>query len=184
MKEIEILVELYTEIETAKKTLNQFKFIGSIQTLDVYYYDPLRDKLKLNSSNKLLECCRIRTKNNKHYVAYKVDIYDGEVWRYSEEYETEVFDLEAQRNIFKHLGLEELVTIDNLKHTYRTEEFEIVLEEVKNLGKFLEVEYCMTEHSKSVDEIRDKIYLFIKSLQLSIGEELNSGKPELLLLKK
>lgn len=183
MREIEILVELYTNLEVAKERLSSFDYIGSKETLDVYFYDPLRDNLKLNKNNKLLECCRVRTKQNQHYITYKIDIYDGHVWKYSEEHETEVKDVEAAFSIFKNIGLKELVTVNSIKHIYIHENYEIVLEEVKDLGCFLEVEYCVDEIEKSVEEIKSEIFTFIQSLNLKIGQELNSGKPELLLTK-
>jgi adenylate cyclase, class 2 len=184
MREIEILVELHTNMDEAKKKLNHLEFKGSKSTIDKYFYDPLRNNLQLNENNKLLECCRLRTKNNKHFATYKIDIYDGEIWKYSNEEETEIQNFEALQNLFINLGLKELVVIDNIKHTYLTDNFEIVLEEVKELGNFLEVEYCFDDNTKTVDEVKNEIQNFIESLGLEIGQELNSGKPELLILKR
>lgn len=183
MREIEILVELQTEIEVAREKLSSFEFKGSKATIDKYFYDPLRTNLQLNAENKLMECCRLRTKNNQHFVTYKIDIYDGHIWKYSDEHETQVTDIKALQNIFSNIGLKELVTIDNIKHTYVTEQYEIVIEEVKDLGNFLEVEYHIDNETKSVDEIKEEILDFIRALNLEVGNELNSGKPELLLLK-
>lgn len=183
MREIEILVELHTDIKFAREKLNTFEFKGSKATIDKYFYDPLRTNLQLNADNKLMECCRLRTKNNQHFVTYKIDIYDGHIWKYSEEHETQVTDIIALQNIFNGIGLKELVTIENIKHTYVTGIYEIVIEEVKDLGNFLEVEYHINNEKKSVDEIKEEILNFIRALNLEVGDELNSGKPELLLLK-
>lgn len=122
----------------------------------------------LNVDNKPMECCRISLKNEVYSVAYKVDIYSNKIWQYSDEYETEVKDFNSMENIFHNLGLKELVTIDNVKHTF---------------GNFLEVEWTEKDTQKSVSEIKNDIFNFIASLGLNIGPELNSGKPELMLLK-
>ncbi|MBK9477659.1 MAG: class IV adenylate cyclase [Bacteroidetes bacterium] len=183
MTEIEILVDLYTDIEIAKKKLADFHFQGSKRTIDRYFYDPLRLNLKLNDNNKLLECCRVRTKGGQNYITYKVDIYDNEIWKYSEEHETKFDDLDTMLKILNKLGLKPLIKIDNLKHIYSTDNYEIVLEEVDGLGYFLEVEYSSSVNNDSVEEIKAQIFQFILTLGLDIGEELNSGKPELLLLK-
>lgn len=183
MKEIEILVELKDSIEYAKEKLKSYEYLGVKKTFDKYYYDPLRNNLALNSENKLMECCRIRLKNEVCSVAYKIDIYEQEIWQYSNEFETEVKDFNAMDKIFQNLGLKELVTIDNSKHTFLKDNFEIVVEEVKDLGNFLEVEWMEKDSNKSVKEIKQDIFNFIKSLGLNIGNELNSGKPELKLLK-
>lgn len=184
MREIEVLAELKDDIQTAMEKLFGLEYCGDKQTVDTYYVDPKRKNLKLNVKKKLMECCRIRSKGNKSYVTYKLDKYQGDKWLYSEEYETEINDLRAMEMIFDCLGLEVLVVVDNIKHTFETTDYEIVLEEVKGLGNFIEVEAKNDDECFSVDEIKAKIYHFIDDLGLEVGEELNSGKPELLLRKQ
>lgn len=184
MREIEVLVELKDNLNTAMEKMKAFEYCGDKQTIDTYYIDPKRKNLKLNAKQKLMECCRIRHKNEKSYVTYKIDKYKEEKWLYSEEYETEVKDLHAMEMIFDCLGLEVLVVVDNIKHTFETPDYEIVLEEVKGVGNFIEVEAKNDDERFSVEEIKAKIYNFIDSLGLDVGEELNSGKPELLLVKQ
>lgn len=184
MREIEVLAELHDDIKTALKQMETCEYVGDKHTVDTYYIDPKRKNLKLNAKNKLMECCRIREKGNKFYVTYKIDKYEGPKWLYSEEYETEVKDLHAMEMIFDCLGLEVLVVVDNIKHTFETEDYEIVIEEVKGLGNFIEVEAKNDDERFSVDEVKAKIYQFIDDLELNVGDELNSGKPELLLCKK
>ena len=184
MREIEILVELQTNIVRAKSILEKFGYKGTKNTKDVYYVDSLRKNLQLNQDNKLMECCRLRAKGDKSYITYKIDHYDNGIWIFSDEYETEVKDLKVMEKIFECLGLEKLVVVDNVKHLYETPDYEIVLEEVADLGCFLEVEALHDDENFSVEEIKSKICDFIKHLGLTIGKELNSGKPELLLQKK
>lgn len=183
MQEIEILVELMASIDDAKKALSIFNYQGAKKTLDVYYFDPLRENLKMNNSDKILECCRVRTKNEKSYVTYKVDIYNGDLWSHSDEYETEVQDANSIHSILNCLGLKELVTIVNTKHTFISEKYEIVVEDVVDLGCFLEVELLEVPKEKTIEELKNEIFIFISGLGLKIGPELNSGKPELLLIK-
>lgn len=183
-KEIEILVELKSDFSQARRAMEVFDFKGAKKTVDYYYFDPLRENLKMDARQKLMECCRIREKAGKYYVAYKIDKYDGTTWLYSDEHETEFQDLNALQEVFRHLGLQNLVTINNTKYTYETGLYEIVIEDVKDLGYFLEVEFTEQDDSTPVAEIKKGIYDFIQSLGLEVGDELNSGKPELLLLKQ
>ena len=74
--------------------------------------------------------------------------------------------------------------INNIKHTYYTREYEIVLEEVKDLGLFLEVERLKVGDKEDIVFVKKEIFNFIKSLDIEIGEELDSGKPELMLNKQ
>ena len=66
MKEIEILVEVYSPVDDVIKALEKFSYEGVKETIDVYYYDPMRRNLKPDSKGQIDECLRIRTKDNKN----------------------------------------------------------------------------------------------------------------------
>ena len=184
MKEVEILVELKSSFEKAKEILSKYDFIGIKKTLDVYFFDPKREGLKLSKEGKLWASCRIRNKNDVAYLTYKSDHYDGETWLYSDEFEVTISDFETGIKILEGLGLKELVRIDNSKYTYLVgDKYEIVLEDVVGLGHFLEVEYLKTVNDDEVEIVKSNILKFIYELGLSVGDELNSGKPELILNK-
>ena len=68
--------------------------------------------------------------------------------------------------------------IDNNKEIYKTDKYEIALEDVKDLGIFLEVEYC-TDDDVDVSKIKEEIQEFIDKLEINVSEELNMGKPEM-----
>ena len=183
MKEIEILVELYSDIQEAKQTLNQFKSTGIKNVIDTYYYDPLRNNLKPNKKLQIDECFRLREQNDKTYITYKIDKFDdNNVWLYSDEYETEVKNKQQIINIINALGLKKLLVINNKKTSYTTNKYEIVIEEVDKLGNFMEVELC-TNENVNVKEIKREIQAFINSLGLDVSEELHMGKPEMMLKK-
>lgn len=183
MREIEVLAYLNDDLEKAKEALRTFEYKGSKQTIDTYYFDEKRPELKLNATGKLMQCCRLREKGGKYYVTYKIDNYDGDIWVYSDEYETEVTNLDEMKKIFECLGLKKLVVVDNNKHIYKTPQYEVVLEEVKDLGNFIEIEALYDDKKLTTQTIKDGIYKFMSELVLNVGEELNSGKPELLLNK-
>ena len=183
MKEIEVLVNLFTNIDDCKSKLENFKCIGEKNTIDVYYYDPLRNNLKPDENNQLNECLRLRIKGDKYYITYKLDHFDDDkIWLYSDEYETEVSDIIQIQNIIKFLGLKKLLEINNRKTIYQSDKYEIALEEVDGLGNFLEVEYC-TNDDVDVNKIKDDIKKFIYDLGFEVSEELNMGKPEMMLRK-
>lgn len=184
MREIEILVELKETLPQVLDKLSGLPARGVKRTIDTYFFDPLRNNLKADEHGKLMECCRLREKSGKCFVTYKKDHYNGNIWSYSDEYETEIADMKALEKVFDCLGLQKLVTVDNLKHTFETTDYEIVVEEVKDLGCFLEVEALHDNEATPVQDIKEKIWAFIRDLGLQTGAELNSGKPELLLNKK
>ena len=79
MKEIEILVEVLDDVENVLKALDKFQYEGDKETIDVYYYDPLRDTLKPNSAGEINECLRVRTKNDLAYITLMVNIEKIEI---------------------------------------------------------------------------------------------------------
>ncbi len=183
MKEIEILIEVKSSKEEALKALEKFTSHGVKRTLDVYFSDPLRKDLQPNEKNKLYRAFRLRQKGGKNSLAYKIDHFEEDIWSHSDEFETEVEDFENMLHIINNLGFEELVRIDNDKHTYTTPEYEIVLEDVKDLGLFLEVEKLDEVPDDMVAKTKQEIREFLKSLNIKFGEEQNAGKPELMLNK-
>lgn len=182
MKEIEVLVEVYDNIDKVKDILNKFDYKGNKVTIDEYYYDPLRDTLKPDKDGELFHCLRLRSKNDEYSITYKDDVFDNGKWLYSNEYETKVESIEMLKEIFNRLGLKKFIEINNQKETYIYNDYEIVLENVKDLGIFLEVEYC-TNDDVDVKEVKKEIQSFIDNLGIRVSAELNMGKPEMYMKK-
>jgi len=182
MKEIEVLVEVYDSIENLKEKFNKFQYIGLKRTIDEYYYDPKRKELKPDKNNQLDHCLRLRTKEKEYSITYKDDVFENGKWLYSNEYETKVEDIKILREIFQKLGLKKFIEIDNAKETYQYKEYEIVIENVKDLGIFMEVEYC-TDKDVDVKEVKKEIQTFINKLSINVSDELNMGKPEMYMRK-
>lgn len=184
MKEIEILVAVYSSPEIVTKKLERFEFSGVQKIVDTYYYDPLRKNLKPNDNLELNECLRLREKSDSNYITYKIDHFeDNGKWLYSDEYETKIEDVFMIRNILEKLGFKELLTIHNSKKIYHYKEYEIAFETVEELGNFLEVEYCTNEEI-DVKNVKTQIQKFIDSLEVKVSEELTMGKPEMIIRKK
>ena len=182
MKEIEILVEVYDDIEKIKDIFKKFEYVGMKKSVDEYYYDPLRKTLKPDKFGGLNHCLRLRQRNNDYSITYKDDVFENNKWLYSNEYETKVESLEIIKEIFNKLGLKKFIEIDNEKETYIFNNYEIVIEKVKDLGMFIEVEYC-TNKDVDVKKEKSKIQEFINNLGINVSEELNMGKPEMYMKK-
>ena len=184
MKEIEVLIEVKSTKKDALKALEHFEYKGAKEVIDVYFADPLRQALQPDKNGRLVNSFRLRSKDGKASVAYKVDHFDNDMqWTHSDEYEHGIDDFTIAVEINKHLGLEELIRIDNTKYTYTTDEYEIVLEDVKGLGLFLEVEKLAQVSDDKIVETKEEIRTFLKTLNIKLGEEQNAGKPELMLRK-
>ena len=178
MNEIEILVQVNEDIKKVKDVLKKYKYVGLKHTIDEYYYDPKRKTLKPDKDNQLSHCLRLRSKNKDYYITYKDDVFENGKWLYSKEYETKVENIKILKQVFKKLGLKKFIEINNKKEIYVTDKYEIALEDVKDLGIFLEVEYS-TNEEVDVVKIKKEIQKFIDDMNLNVSEELNMGKPEM-----
>ena len=183
-REVEILVEVLDKKEEAIAKLQDFKFLGDKKTLDIYFFDPKRDDLKPDASGQLKNCLRVRRKNNQSSIVYKVDHFDDSgVWLYSDEYETDIEETGKMIEILDKLGFEELVRIENTKSTFVTDKYEIVLEDVVNLGIFMEVERHEVGDDEDIIQVKTEIWTWLKKLGINVSLELIMGKPELMLRK-
>lgn len=184
MKEIEILIETKDSKENILNVLGKYEQRGVHKTLDIYYYDPLREDLQPEDDLRLRRSFRLRQKGDKLSLAYKVDNFnEDDEWIYSDEHEVQVDSFEEMEKILNHLGFKELVRIDNEKHIFITNDYEVVFEDVKDLGYFLEVERIGEVKDNEVHVEKERIRSFIKDLNIELGKELNAGKPELMLRK-
>ncbi len=181
-REIEILYGLKDNVDCALKKLRHCKPVYiKRRIIDTYYYDPLRDTLKPSNTGRLSSCFRVREKGHQTLMTYKVDHFDDDLWLYSDEYETGVKSLAAAKHIFAQLGLEELVVVDSVKSVFSSDKFDVVIETIDGLGSFIEVEYRYSNDIKDVSVAKEHIREWLDEVGVEVGEEMNSGKPELLL---
>jgi adenylate cyclase class 2 len=184
-KEVEILVKVFDKKKDAIEKLKGLRFLGGKKTLDIYFFDPKRKDLKPNKDGQLKKCLRIRSKDGESSIAYKVDHFDKKgVWLYSDEYESNISDFSKIKEILEKLGFKELIRIENTKYTFINKKYEIVLEDVKNLGLFMEVERHIVGRKENIIKIKEEIWNWIKKLDIKASLELKMGKPELMLRKK
>lgn len=188
MKEIEILYTLKTDIETAKKLLaEKVGFVEEMVVDDLYYARHDVEGLLPDEEGRLRSALRLRKKGNKHYITYKQDHFDdNDIWLFSDEHETLVDDIIVMKNIFNQLLFTELVHVLNKKFYYQNDTYEIVLEDVLDLGYFIEIEFKGDGQDFSHEDVQKKkqvMRLFLEFIGIETGEEMTAGKPELLLKK-
>lgn len=179
-KEIEVLWRLKTPLRKALAALARCEAAGVKRTTDDYYFDPKRPELK-PSGGRLTACFRLRRQDGRAALTYKRDHFRNGVWSHSDEAETGVASAGAAAQIIRLLGLRPLVRATMVKHCFRTPRYDIFLESVRGLGSFLEVESRRPPSSGGVAAEKARIRDFVRSLGLAVGEEVNAGKPELLI---
>ncbi len=186
MKEIEILYELHEPLVAAKTKLSDVKWLVT-QVKDTYFESRDHSRLSPGSSGRLTSSFRLREQGEVAKLTYKNDVFsETGTWLYSDESEIAVSDPRITRAMIDALGYRELVTIDTTKHRCDVEDYEIVLEEVRGLGNFIEIEYKGQQEKAESDvaAVKDLMRAFLEKKDIRIGEELNAGKPELMLKRK
>lgn len=183
MKEMELSVTFDNSKEEVLQILSQFDYIGKKELNDTYYIDPLRDNLKPESDLRLNETFRIRRNEDSCFVTYKKQHFKDKLWIYSDEYETEVKDYKVMEKIVSMLGLEPLIIVHNKRTVYKYKDYEIIFEEVENLGHLLEIEKLSTDENEALN-VKEELRDFVRSLKLKNVKELNIGKNQYLLSQK
>ncbi|MGC8663431.1 MAG: class IV adenylate cyclase [Thermoplasmata archaeon] len=128
------------EIKSKIKSINEFEekikklgaeFVNEVSQLDYYYQHPCKDFKKTD------EALRIRIMNDECYITYKGPKIDSET-KTREEIEVKV-----ERNIsdvLESLGFKLAGEVKKIRKVYRMKDIEISLDDVHNIGYFVELE--------------------------------------------
>ncbi|VVB80769.1 CYTH domain protein [uncultured archaeon] len=130
------------------------------------------------------EWLSIRSRGGKNIICYK-HYYpeNAETNTHCDEFETEIVSKDQIEKIFSVLNFKKMVTVEKERETYLfKDEFEIELDDVKELGCFIEIE--AVKDFGSVEETRDKLFQFAKKLNVDASKADKRGYPYLMMKKK
>jgi len=140
-----IEVEIKIQLNNLQDMRQKLKTLGgslkkSLHQIDDYYVPCHRDFFAAKPWP--VEWLRIRKNPDRAIFEYDRSIIrrkDG-AQDYAEEYEVEIKDPNALRQILKFLDFKKVVRVDKQREYWQCGSFEIALDKVKNLGYFVEVE--------------------------------------------
>lgn len=175
--ETEIKVKLtkdeYLRIESFLK--QEGNFLKETEQKDIYYQPSYRKFLK-KGKEEIEEWLRIGLRGNKKILNYK-KWYEN---KYCDEFEVEIDDEKNLEKIFTVLGLEEIVRVFKKRKTYSyLNKYEVALDEVEELGYFVEIEVKEYQHS-ALEEYEELVNI-IKKWGLSLQNIDKRGYPYHLL---
>jgi len=100
--------------------------------IDEYYNHPSKDTKQTN------EYIRLRYKHGgeQGIFAHHINISDG----VNKEFEVKIDDVDTFKQILKNFDFPLLGTIDKKRETFKVNDFTITIDEVKNIGNFIEIE--------------------------------------------
>ena len=140
--------------------------------IDTYFSKPNREDF----IDKYL---RIRQDliNKKNSIDYHIVRSDTA----TEEFESDIDDAEVLMHILKGVGMELLCVVDKDRHTFCKDKILIVIDNVKDLGDFIEIEVD-ADNEKDAEKI---IYDIFAKLEINTDDIISGkGYPDLLLDKQ
>lgn len=179
--EIEIKYPLFNP-EDVRAFLNTHGTMMSQDVLqkDTYYVPSHRNFLRVKYPFEFLrtrESAKGSSINYKHFYPENVKVTD-----YCDEFESKVENVEAVKKIFQSLDITEAVVVEKVRTTWMFEDVEIVIDEVKELGSYIELE--ATTHFNNPQDGRALLYKTLEKLKAKVGEEDLRGYPFRILEKK
>jgi len=153
-------------------------FVKKNSQVDTYYNAPDHNFLAPQHPHEWLS---IRKRGNKTILNFKHWHPEGqEIFTHCDEYESEVS--EQMEKILEELNFSRLITVEKERTVFVTGEFEIALDNVKELGYYIEIEALKLFNT--IDETRAKLFEFARGLGLDVSKTDGVGYPYLLLKKK
>lgn len=156
--EIEIKAKVKNLVNLRKKILALgAKKITNKYQLDVYLSPPHKSFFKTRYYLRVRQDLINKTNSFDYHVLKGSGGYGT-----SEENEVNVADGKTLLKILKMLDFTEICRIDKKREVFKYQDFEIVLDRVKKLGDFIEVELAgnfkdREKHEKRIIEILDKL---------------------------
>ena len=171
--ENEVKYKIKNIAETKNKVLAEgFLFEGESYQED-YYFSPFHKSFAGTKKYYL----RLRKKNDKCIFAFHTVKNDLQ----THELEVVVADFDTFNKILKSLDFKTDCVVKKTRLTYCKDGIKIVIDNVKNLGNFIEIEYC----GKFTKEIKNRFFGLIKTLELQDKDIIKGvGYPDLLMDKK
>lgn len=178
------------EIEVKAKVIDLKKLEQSLQDLGCVLSDPIRqeDEVYYSVEPKFpfayagagVQILRIRRQDgNKVILTFKESLSGG---LDCIEYETEISDPDEMKKILLMIGYEVIAEVKKIRRKANYGEYEICLDEVDELGSFIEVEQ-ITEEEDS-DTIQNELFEFLMKLGVAKEDRVTEGYDTMMYLLK
>jgi predicted adenylyl cyclase CyaB len=147
--ELKYKIKNVGEINKKLKDLGA-KYIKEFRCIDTYFLVPNNKKGK--------KYLRVRETKDKMDLSYHFAVSGI----HTEEWETNIDNAKVTKEILDKIGHDVDVVVDKLRKVYKLKNSEIVIDKVKDLGNFIEIE---SPNLKELEKI-EKLFEFIKSMRL------------------
>lgn len=175
-----IEVEVKARIDDPEQIERRIIALGAAPTgmenqADTYYNSQHSDFEKTD------EALRIRAGDGKYFLTYKGPKLD-EVSKTRKEIEVEINDANNMGNILSSIGFYPVATVMKKRKKYRLGDFFIALDDVRNLGNFIEIETSVKDTGNYKEKV-ENIFKLIEKLGISRTSTVRESYLEMVLQK-
>lgn len=181
MKNIEVEIQVFIQDPSkAEARLNEAgKFVKSREQTDKYYILPHRDFFAKDMPDEYL---RIRHEQDRSHLNYSFLHFNEDGWlRATDEYETLIEKPEVAEEIFERINLVPKVVVKKVRKYFDCGDFEVTLDNIEDLGDFMEVE--ARKDFGGIDVTREACKKFLDSLNIEYKIQKEMGYPRMLYKK-
>ncbi len=182
-KNIEIEIQVQLENIRPLKTFlkKKAKLINKARQIDYYFTPSHRNFLKKYPA---VEWLRLRQNDRNASINYKFwHLDENKRSHYSDEYESQIEDIDHLKLIFKSLNFKPIAVVDKKRKDYKFKSYIISVNLVEKLGEFVEIEFNGETDKKPV-EITNEMIIFLKNLGVGKITRNYNGYPYILLYPK
>lgn len=178
-----IEIEIQVKVEDVSRLISFLQKNATLKKeqrqIDEYFNPPHRD---FTSVHPVKEWLRLRDENGVCYLNYKNWHYQSDGKSYSaDEFEISIKDIDVMKKIFDALNFRHLTTINKKRRTWDFDDYEISVDEVANLGSFVEIEFKKQGNDK---EITKGMIDFLKKIGVGKIQRNYQGYAFLMLFPK
>jgi adenylate cyclase, class 2 len=145
--------------------------------IDTYFNAPHRDFL---GGEVISEWLRVRVEDASASLNFKRWYpLEEKTKTHCDEFESTVTDAEAVRRTLAALDFTELTVVDKHREEWTTDSIAVAFDTVAGLGNFIEFEF--KGETDTIEDATARIEEFISSLNVELGERINTGYPHMTL---
>ena len=183
MKDIEIELRFEVRAQDVKTSITQFLQTHATLIKETHQKDTYFSHKEFLDVLPPIKRLRVRVSDKGSTINRKDrKVVDGVNQNYCDEYETPIQDAETMTKILTALDIKPIVIVDKKRKVYQYQDTEISVDEVQNLGTFIELE--ASGEFESIEIARNKLYHIAQELGLQKQWQEQEGGYAYLALKR
>lgn len=178
MYEVEVKVEADHDAVRDRLEAHGAEFDGRVEQSDTYLDAPHRDFATTD------EALRVRRETENGDTSYRIT-YKGPLVEATSktraEIETGVDNGDDATAIFEQLGFTPVETVEKTRECYSIDGYTVMLDDVKGIGEYVEVESQIAEDDAALEQARSGAFELLGSLGLDPDDQIRTSYLGLLL---